>query len=117
MACHARAPSLRNRGLTTATSGTRLQSRHRNKILTIWDGRRIPDGILAKDGKTFSFTVITNQGNEERLKAAQIIKEQLKRVGIDMNIKVLEWQAMLHEFIDKKRFEAIIMGWGSFARP
>jgi peptide/nickel transport system substrate-binding protein len=73
--------------------------------------------ILEKDGKTFSFTVITNQGNEARLKAAQIIKEQLKKVGIDMNIKVLEWQAMLHEFIDKKRFEAIIMGWGLSRDP
>jgi peptide/nickel transport system substrate-binding protein len=45
------------------------------------------------------------------------MKEQLKKVGIDMNIKVLEWQAMLHEFIDKKRFEAIIMGWGLSRDP
>jgi peptide/nickel transport system substrate-binding protein len=74
-------------------------------------------GMLEKDGKPFSFTVITNQGNESRLKAAQIMKEQLKKSGIEMNIKVLEWQAMLHEFIDKKRFEAIIMGWGLSRDP
>ena len=87
------------------------------KILNNMGWKKDSDGILAKDGKTFSFTVITNQGNEERLKAAQIIKEQLKRVGIDMNIKVLEWQAMLHEFIDKKRFEAVIMGWALSRDP
>ena len=29
-----------------------------------------------------------------------------------MEIRVLEWQTLLHEFIDKKRFEAIILGWG-----
>ncbi|HMK60154.1 MAG TPA: peptide-binding protein [Dissulfurispiraceae bacterium] len=75
------------------------------------------DGWLEKDGKKFSFTLITNQGNAERLKAAQIIKEQLKRVGIDMDIKVLEWQAMLHEFIDKKRFEAVMMGWALSRDP
>ncbi|MDA8339399.1 MAG: hypothetical protein M0Z70_08885, partial [Nitrospiraceae bacterium] len=46
-----------------------------------------------------------------------IIKEQLKKVGIEMNIKVLEWQAMLHEFIDKKRFEAVIMGWALSRDP
>lgn len=74
-------------------------------------------GMLEKDGKIFSFTVITNQGNDSRLKAAQIMKEQLKRVGIDMNIKVLEWQAMLHEFIDKRRFEAVLMGWGLSRDP
>jgi peptide/nickel transport system substrate-binding protein len=30
---------------------------------------------------------------------------------------VLEWQAMLHEFIDKKRFEAVIMGWALSRDP
>ncbi|HSW62325.1 MAG TPA: peptide-binding protein [Dissulfurispiraceae bacterium] len=74
-------------------------------------------GTLEKDGKPFSFTVITNQGNDARLKTAQILKEQFKRVGIDMNIKVLEWQAMLNEFIDKRRFEVILMGWGLSRDP
>ena len=75
------------------------------------------DGLLEKDGKPFMFTVCVNQGNEARLKAAQIIQENLKRVGIDMKIRVLEWQAMLHEFIDKKRFEAVIMGWALSRDP
>ncbi len=76
-----------------------------------------PDGVLRKDGKPFRFTVITNQGNKQRLLAAQIIREHLKAVGIEMDIKVLEWQAMLHEFVDKKKFEAIIMGWGLSRDP
>ncbi len=74
-----------------------------------------PDGILRKDGEPFIFTVITNQGNKGRIQTAQIIKEHLRAVGVEMKIKVLEWQAMLHEFIDKKRFEAVIMGWGGLA--
>ena len=79
--------------------------------------KRNSEGILMKNNKPLSFTVLVNQGNDARLKTAQIIKEQLKRVGIEMNIKVLEWQAMLHDFIDKKRFEAIIMGWGLSRDP
>lgn len=75
------------------------------------------DGILHKDGKPFVFTVITNQGNDLRLKTAQLIKEALKEVGIVMNIKVLEWQAMLHEFVDKKRFDAVILGWALSRDP
>ncbi len=74
-------------------------------------------GFLEKGGQSFEFTVLVNQGNEARLKTAQIIKENLKHLGVRMNIKVLEWQAMLHEFIDKKRFEAIIMGWGLSRDP
>ncbi len=76
-----------------------------------------PDGILRKDGKPFVFTVLTNQGNTARLLTAQIIQENLKEVGIQMNIKVLEWQALLHEFIDKRRFEAIILGWALSRDP
>lgn len=74
-------------------------------------------GLLEKNGIPFEFTVITNQGNEARLKTAQIIRENLRKIGISMNIKVLEWQALLHEFIDKKRFEAVIMGWGLSRDP
>lgn len=75
------------------------------------------DGILYKDNKPFRFTILINQANDVRIKTAQIIKENLKKVGIEMDIKVLEWQAMLHEFIDKKRFEAIIMGWALSRDP
>lgn len=87
------------------------------KLLSDAGWRKNAEGLLEKDGKKFSFTVLVNQGNEARLKTAQIIKEQLKKVGIDMNIKVLEWQAMLHEFIYKKRFEAVIMGWALSRDP
>lgn len=75
------------------------------------------DGLLKRNGEPFKFTVLVNQGNEARLKTAQIIKENLKKIGIDMSIKVLEWQALLHEFIDKKRFEAVIMGWALSRDP
>ncbi|MBI3595485.1 MAG: peptide-binding protein [Nitrospirae bacterium] len=75
------------------------------------------DGILEKKGRRFEFTVLTNQGNEERKKSAEIIQSNLKQIGIKVNIQVLEWQALLHQFIDKKRFEAIILGWGLGQEP
>ncbi len=87
------------------------------EILNNMGWKKNNKGLLEKDGRVFSFNVLVNQGNQARLMAAQIIKEQLKKVGIDMNIKVLEWQAMLHEFIDKKRFEAVIMGWALSRDP
>lgn len=74
-------------------------------------------GFVEKDGIPFRFTILINQGNEARIKTAQIIKENLKKIGIDVNIKVLEWQAMLHDFIDKKRFEAVILGWALSRDP
>jgi peptide/nickel transport system substrate-binding protein len=75
------------------------------------------DGILDKDGIRFEFTLRTNQGNEEREKCAQIIQQNLKEVGIEVKINILEWQAFLHNFIDQRKFEAIILGWALSRDP
>jgi len=75
------------------------------------------DGYLDQNGRMFEFTIITNQGNEQRLKTAQIIQRQLKEVGIKVKIKVLEWSSFISEYIDKRRFEAILLGWSLSRDP
>lgn len=70
-----------------------------------------PDGMLQKQGKPLSFTILTNQGNQQRLMTAQIIQQRLKQVGIDVRIRVVEWAAFLKEFIDKGNFEAVLLAW------
>ena len=69
------------------------------------------DGILDKNGEPFRFTIITNQGNELRAQTAQIIQQRLKQVGIEVKIRIIEWAAFLKEFVHKKKFEALILGW------
>lgn len=68
------------------------------------------DGIVDKDGKPFEFTVMTNQGNESRAKTVEIIQKRLKEIGISMKPRVMEWAAFL-TMIDKKDFEAVLLGW------
>ena len=80
-------------------------------------GKRNADGILTKDGKPFSFTILTNQGNAERLKTALIIQQRLRAVGIEVKIRVVEWASFLKNFIDKGDFEAIILGWTTGQDP
>jgi len=75
------------------------------------------DGVLVKDGKPFTFTILTNQGNDQRLKTAQIIQRRLKNVGIDVKIRVLEFASLLTNFIDKGNFDALIMGWTTTQDP
>jgi peptide/nickel transport system substrate-binding protein len=74
--------------------------------------RATADGILERDGKPFSFTIRTNQGNMVRQQTAEIIQRRLRAVGIDVKIHIVEWAAFLNTFIRKKDFEAIILGWG-----
>ncbi len=69
------------------------------------------DGILEKDGKPFAFTILTNQGNEQRILTATVIQSQLKDVGIAVQVRTVEWAAFLKEFVNKGRFDAVILGW------
>ncbi|MDP2852919.1 MAG: peptide-binding protein [Smithellaceae bacterium] len=69
------------------------------------------DGVLEKDGKPFEFEILTNQGNETRQKCAEIIQRQLKEVGIIVKIRIVEWSAFVTNFINKRRFDAVILGW------
>ena len=75
------------------------------------------DGILDRNGKPFAFTILTNQGNSLRIKAATIIQNRLKDVGIAVKIRTVEWAAFLKEFIDKGRFDATILGWNILQDP
>ncbi|MBL7156987.1 MAG: peptide-binding protein [Candidatus Omnitrophica bacterium] len=75
------------------------------------------DGWLDKDGVRFEFTILTNQGNELRRMTAEIIQRRLKDIGVKVNIRILEWSVFINEFVNKKRFEAIIMGWGLGREP
>ncbi|MFN2377517.1 MAG: peptide-binding protein [Candidatus Binatia bacterium] len=75
------------------------------------------DGILDKDGEPFSFRILTNQGNDQRLKTATIIQKRLRDIGVDASVRVLEWSAFINDFIDKRRFEAIVLGWSLSLDP
>jgi peptide/nickel transport system substrate-binding protein len=75
------------------------------------------DGVLMKDGKPFRFTILTNQGNDQRIKSAQIIQYRLKKIGIDVKIRVLEWASLLTNYIDTRNFETVLMGWSLSQDP
>jgi peptide/nickel transport system substrate-binding protein len=69
------------------------------------------DGILDKDGQPFTFEIITNQGNDVRSKCAEIIQRRLAEIGIIVKIRVIEWAAFVNDFINKRKFDATLLGW------
>lgn len=75
------------------------------------------DGILEKEGRKFAFTVLTNAGNESRAKTAAILQQNLAAVGVKMEIRTLEWAAFINEFVDKRKFDAVILGWNITQDP
>ena len=69
------------------------------------------DGTLDKDGQPFSFTIVTNQGNDQRTKSAEIIQRRFREIGIQVTLRVIEWASFLKEFINPGNFDATILGW------
>jgi peptide/nickel transport system substrate-binding protein len=74
------------------------------------------DGILERDGKPFSFEIITNQ-NKEREKSAVLIQRRLKEVGIDVKIHAIEWASFISRFIKTGDFDVVVLGWSLSLDP
>jgi peptide/nickel transport system substrate-binding protein len=75
------------------------------------------DGYLDKGGRNLEFTILTNQGNKIRSLSAEIIQAQLRNVGVKVNVRIIEWSAFVHQFVEKKNFDAVLLGWGLSRDP
>ena len=69
------------------------------------------DGILQKNGERFSFTLITNNGNEVRRDIATLAQDGLKKLGIEVKVELYEWAVFLKNHINKGDFDAMVLGW------
>ncbi len=69
------------------------------------------ENFLTRDGKRFSFEIITNQ-NKERENSAVLIQRRLKHVGIEVKIRAIEWASFISRFIKTGDFDVVILGWG-----
>jgi peptide/nickel transport system substrate-binding protein len=70
------------------------------------------DGVLDKDGKKFAFTLLTNTGNKRRGDAAVLFQDQMKQLGVAVEIQKSE----SHQFFErmrKKDYEAALAGWSA----
>lgn len=80
--------------------------------------RKAPGAPLTNaQGQKFAFTILTNQGNSQRIKAAIIIQSRLAQLGMKVEIRTVEWASFIKEFIDKGRFDALVMGWNIVQDP
>lgn len=67
--------------------------------------------IIEKKGLKGSKLVFGTSNSQLRAQMAEIIQAQLKEVGIDMSIQILEWGAFLNS-TGNGELDMFIMGWG-----
>ena len=68
------------------------------------------DGLRDKDGVPFRFEALTTNQNPLAEQILTLYKEELARSGIELTIRPLEWASLLDR-VDKRDFDAMLMGW------
>ncbi len=64
------------------------------------------DGFYDRDGEKLGFTISVGAGDQVRLDIAQAAAQQLKEIGLDVNVEV-------PTVVDWGRQQAYLIGWGS----
>jgi peptide/nickel transport system substrate-binding protein len=73
------------------------------------------DGVLEKNGRPFEFEIITNQGNQQRSDIVTMAQEYLRRVGVRVNARTLEWNTFVQK-ITEGDFDGCVLGWKTGTR-
>ncbi|MGE0712821.1 MAG: ABC transporter substrate-binding protein [Planctomycetota bacterium] len=70
------------------------------------------DGVIENaDGVPFEFDLLMPSGRKVTRDQAQIMQDNLSKLGIKMGVKELEWAIFLKD-INKRNFDACRLGWG-----
>lgn len=72
-------------------------------------------GFPMKDGKRFSLVYKTSE-NKLRVRLGRIIKEQLKQVGIDIEVRAFEWGTFFGD-VKKGNFDIYSLAWRGISDP
>ena len=68
------------------------------------------DGILDKNGKKLSFTFMQIASSQTQKKIIPLIKEDMAKAGIEVNIQVFEWAVYIQR-LNQKNFDVCFLGW------
>ena len=75
------------------------------------DGFRFQgDTLYDKNGNTVEFSIVTNAGNHARESMATMIQEDLKKIGIKVNVVTLDFNSLLERMTQTYNYEACLLG-------
>jgi len=75
------------------------------------EGFRFENNTLKdKDGNEVVFSIITNSGNKYRERMATMIQEDLRKIGIHVNVVTLDFPSLIERMTQTFDYEAILLG-------
>ncbi len=69
------------------------------------------------DKNPLRFEIATSNSNSIRPYAAQIIQHQFAKVGVEVTLRILEWQAFLNLVVFARKFDSVLLGWSLSLSP
>ncbi len=74
-------------------------------------GFKFADGNLSdSSGHRVEFTIVTNSGNQARGRTAAMMQEDLKKIGVKLNIATLDFPALLERMNKTLDYDAVLLG-------
>jgi peptide/nickel transport system substrate-binding protein len=70
--------------------------------------------LLDSDGRIVEFSILTSSSNADRAKMAALIQDDLKQVGMRVQVVPLEFRSLLDRVTQTKEYDACVMGIASF---
>jgi peptide/nickel transport system substrate-binding protein len=78
------------------------------------DGFVLRDGVLRdREGHPVEFSLVTNAGNRPREAAAAVIQDDLRKLGIRVNIATLDFGSLLERVTKTFDYEAALLGFAN----
>ena len=69
------------------------------------------------ENNPFTFEIVTSNSSAIRPYAVQILQHQLKKAGVVVTLRVMEWQAFLNMVVFPNEFDSVLLGWGLSPTP
>lgn len=66
--------------------------------------------LLDSDGKPVEFSILTSSSNADRAKMAVLVQDDLKQLGMRVQVVPLEFRSLLDRVTQSKEFDACVMG-------
>jgi len=80
-----------------------------------WDATSNGESTLRdSDGKPVEFSIITSSSNADRAKMAALIQDDLKQLGMRVQVVPLEFRSLLDRVTQTKEYDACVLGVASF---
>jgi peptide/nickel transport system substrate-binding protein len=70
--------------------------------------------LVDRDGKSVEFSILTSSSNADRKKMATLIQDDLKQIGMRVQVVPLEFRSLLDRLMQTKEYEACVLGLVSF---